>query len=456
MKRIKSLLAVILCVAMIAMGSVAVFADTEASFDPGKYTYNVMINGKYVEFTDAAPENINGRIMVPFRAILEALGASVDWDQVTKTVKAVFGDITIDFVVGKSDINIDNNGTKSVKSMDVVPFINAANDRTYVSTRFVAESFGYKVGWDKENKTVIIIDINRLVNIDDNDFTIMNQCIKDTGLQAGTAYEETLKGTLAITILKTAIQEMAEGAEIADDIKMGVSMDGAAVVKDSEMSMDLKMGMDMGDLLSGSDPVTAAVAEMFKNIDVKCYMDAQSGDMYFKTSIDTLISQEATSDSWFKMNVYDIMKALGMDLKALVQKALPGNTLSVKDVVVMMAAANEESFTINTYSQLNSSIELIKEMLSDSAVKVEKNGNRTTYTINLSNISSLQGLGGKVVSVCENGNNSSVITLKGDVPGMGNLQMDMTTTTKKTSRSVEKVPAGAKIIDITNLLDTIK
>ena len=41
---------------------------------------SVQLNGAYVHFADAHPEKVNGRVMVPFRAIAEALGAEVDYN----------------------------------------------------------------------------------------------------------------------------------------------------------------------------------------------------------------------------------------------------------------------------------------------------------------------------------------------------------------------------------------
>ena len=40
---------------------------------------SVQLNGAYVHFADAQPEKVNGRVMVPFRAIAEVLGAEVTY-----------------------------------------------------------------------------------------------------------------------------------------------------------------------------------------------------------------------------------------------------------------------------------------------------------------------------------------------------------------------------------------
>ena len=48
---------------------------------------SVQLNGAYVHFADTQPEKVNGRVMVPFRAIAEALGAEVDYNAGAITAK---------------------------------------------------------------------------------------------------------------------------------------------------------------------------------------------------------------------------------------------------------------------------------------------------------------------------------------------------------------------------------
>ncbi|MBC7336320.1 MAG: copper amine oxidase N-terminal domain-containing protein, partial [Clostridia bacterium] len=45
----------------------------------------LLINGITITM-DAAPEIKDGRTMLPFRWVAQALGASVSWDEATKTV----------------------------------------------------------------------------------------------------------------------------------------------------------------------------------------------------------------------------------------------------------------------------------------------------------------------------------------------------------------------------------
>jgi len=59
----------------------------------------VFLNGKRIRF-DQPPIIQNGRTLVPLRAIFEAMNATVSWDDKTKTVTAKKGDTTIVMTIG--------------------------------------------------------------------------------------------------------------------------------------------------------------------------------------------------------------------------------------------------------------------------------------------------------------------------------------------------------------------
>ena len=67
----------------------------------------VMLNGRYMDF-DVAPVIINDRTMVPMRAIFEALGADVQWDGDTKTIMATHGADVITMQVGRNEMFLND------------------------------------------------------------------------------------------------------------------------------------------------------------------------------------------------------------------------------------------------------------------------------------------------------------------------------------------------------------
>lgn len=67
----------------------------------------VMLDGEFIEF-DVQPAMINDRTMVPVRAIFEALGATVDWVEETETVVSKLGETEISLKI--NDKILTKNG----------------------------------------------------------------------------------------------------------------------------------------------------------------------------------------------------------------------------------------------------------------------------------------------------------------------------------------------------------
>ncbi len=99
---------------------------------------------------DTPPVNISGRVLVPVRAIFEAMGATVIWNAGTKTVTSKLNNTTVVMQIDNPTMRI--NGEP--KTLDVAPRI--IDDRTLVPARAAAEAFGGRVQWlGNENRVII-------------------------------------------------------------------------------------------------------------------------------------------------------------------------------------------------------------------------------------------------------------------------------------------------------------
>lgn len=146
----------------------------------------VTVDGKPVVFTDAKPYvDENGRTMVPLRPVANAIGLEVTWDARSQT--AIFSEtydpgiegfganvdgkqvagrmvyMSLSFVIDSSDVEmfgkveLDDGGMTMVVdgfTMDTTPVVK--DGRTYAPLRYLAQSFGYDVGWDKATSTVTV------------------------------------------------------------------------------------------------------------------------------------------------------------------------------------------------------------------------------------------------------------------------------------------------------------
>lgn len=111
----------------------------------------VQIDGNYVDF-DQSPVIIDGRTLVPLRAIFEVLGATVEWNGDTKTVTSKKGSTSI-------SLSIDSNTMyKNGKAVTLDVPSQLINDSTLVPVRAIAEAFNCNVNWNNDTKTVTIAD----------------------------------------------------------------------------------------------------------------------------------------------------------------------------------------------------------------------------------------------------------------------------------------------------------
>lgn len=146
----------------------------------------VTADGTPVVFTDAKPYvDENGRTMVPLRPVADAMGIEVEWDRRTKTAvfsetfdpgiegfgydingKQVYGRIvymSLSFKVDSPEVKMfgkveKDNGEMTMIAdsfkMDTEPVVK--DGRTYAPLRYMVQSFGYDVGWDKETSSVVV------------------------------------------------------------------------------------------------------------------------------------------------------------------------------------------------------------------------------------------------------------------------------------------------------------
>ena len=116
----------------------------------GNKYMNVNGVGRLIDNNGTMPVLSSGRTMLPIRAVIEALGGTIEWDNDTFT----------------TTIKIDNKNMK-IKVGDKVAYVNGAaksldvpaqliNQRTMLPLRFVMENLGGTVTWDDNTQIVVI------------------------------------------------------------------------------------------------------------------------------------------------------------------------------------------------------------------------------------------------------------------------------------------------------------
>ncbi|HAN10684.1 MAG TPA: hypothetical protein DCP90_08755 [Clostridiales bacterium] len=119
----------------------------------------VMLDGNEIVFADQVPVIVNGRTLVPARAVFEALGLTVNWEDATQKVTGEKEGKKIELYINNTEAAINGVSAK----LDVPAQI--INGRTMVPIRFIAESCNADVNWDAANNTVeISIDIAKIMS----------------------------------------------------------------------------------------------------------------------------------------------------------------------------------------------------------------------------------------------------------------------------------------------------
>lgn len=107
----------------------------EQEIDPGRGTVPVLQNE---------------RTLVPVRAIIEAMGGSVNWDEETQTALLELNGDIITLTLGSQTAFFN----ETENTLDVAPI--SINDRTMLPIRFISESFRFSVEWDEDTQTITI------------------------------------------------------------------------------------------------------------------------------------------------------------------------------------------------------------------------------------------------------------------------------------------------------------
>jgi spore germination protein YaaH len=118
----------------------------------------VSVDGLPVQF-DVKPTIQNGRALVPFRALAEALQVKVTWDGASKTIRAEEGANVTTLQIGNKTAL--KNGSPVV--LDVPPQV--IKGRTLIPLRFFSETFQCQVDWQQAANAIYIFSPSQSLEV---------------------------------------------------------------------------------------------------------------------------------------------------------------------------------------------------------------------------------------------------------------------------------------------------
>lgn len=277
MRRVALALGLILVLLVGLVGPVSAASQPSKAAQPAVKPITVIIDGKTLTF-EVPPYQEKGTTLVPMRAIFEALGATVQWDEKTQTVTAVRGDTTIVLTLGKKEARVRGKAVTLV-----IPAVKSKG-KTMVPLRFVSEALGAEVNWNPATRTITIIS---------------GKAVISSGTP-GAVDQEALK------LLQKTYSTEPQDMDFSGKITLKADMSGLPMINvDATMSGSARKNYDM--YLTFRMKMLA--------------MGTPPQDMEFAMAVKdkVLYSKDLTTGQWLNLGVYDPKdpKTTGLDLKEL-------------------------------------------------------------------------------------------------------------------------------------------
>lgn len=329
----------------------------------------VMLNGAYLTFPDAKPEAAEGRIMVPLRVLMEALGAQVSYSG--GTVTCTLEDRSLSFAVGGDTVSVTADGAAETITLDAPSY--AKGGRTYVPVRFFAQALGCVVLWDSDYQTAVLVDPAAAVETVDSQFTIVNRALAalSAAPPAGQSTRSTASAELEMTMLDS----------LNGDTPYTGSLDLDALTNETAASgtLTIQLGDALLDLLTEDSGLSvtelALVRTALKQIRLDYIADLEHGRCWFQLPLlEALTSGVYDGETWY-----------GMPLETAELTSDPAGALTMGQLLYSASVLNyDEGYSYGAvfcWSDLMDSADSAAQLLGDDQFTRSGSRDVLTYTL---------------------------------------------------------------------------
>lgn len=172
---------------------------------------SVYIDGVAVEF-DQPPVIIDGRTLVPMRALFEALGASVTWYNDIQVAMASAPGISL-FIFADN-----NHMTRNFIGVTLDAPARIINGRMFVPLRVISEVFGMNVEWNSSTQTISLTSLGTIGEYKINNFTYVGELKDNLPNGYGIITDDETKNTVYTGLVDfDKPYGLVEGARTYDD-----------------------------------------------------------------------------------------------------------------------------------------------------------------------------------------------------------------------------------------------
>lgn len=361
-KRIRSL-------ALALVLTLGLAAPAFAAGDPG---IQVQLDGKNLEFTDAAPQVKDSRTFLPYRAVFEAMGAEVSNEG--SVITAVRGDTTLAMTIGETTATLTTGGAAKTLTIDVAPYVDPATWRTYVPVRFAADAFGCNVGWDQQTQTAILVDVDKLTQglLTGEDYSLLGKFLDYSRQfnQGSWTCEGSMEGKAGV---------LGSDVLTLDGSLSGLTADASTAEMTMGMNMDMTGLFTLLAALQGVTPEDLGMTadDMKMSADMVMKMDMTTGQYYFQYGDEIGAQLGLPAGTWLSMDLNAMMAQSGVDLDLNTLKALDLSAL----LKTSLAAYSLDGKSATGYNELVSAMNALAATLSDKGFQKSETGYSTTLTM---------------------------------------------------------------------------
>ena len=314
---------------------------------------NVLLNDRCVSFSDAKPEIKNGRTMVPMRAAVEAMGASVEYDRATRTASVQNGTLRFTHVIGTDTITMGNG--EQIK-MDVASYIDSG--RTMVPVRFFSQVLGYDVFWDGDYRMVFLMDKDTFVQNVDSSFGILNEYLAKSArnLDPSKSYKEEAS--------------ISGEVKVVDSIKGNRSYpySGKLTALVGKDGMTMSMNADLSGLVNLLEGIAGdSLPAEYRAQIAKLELEAIFGDqLYLKSPLFDALVKAATgtapaAGTWYAMDM-----GTDFDVAALYQNLFGSQgDYTVGGILYATMLSGEANRFYDSWEAATTAADLMKALMSD-------------------------------------------------------------------------------------------
>lgn len=346
---------------------------------------SVQLSGKMLTFPDVQPFFENGRTMVPFRTVAEALGTEVGYD--SGTVSASLDGTVCRFAIDGDTLTVSDRVTGKVLKtvpLDASPI--EKDGRTCVPVRFLAESLGLTVEWDDGAQCAVLYDRDALLGSIDSGFTTANRWLAAVPrLQNADAVRMGLTAKLDCTAFDTISGDKKYSASGT----MTLVSDGKSASLSASADLSALAGLLSSDLISSADGPTSQLFSASMLSYYKSALGNAAFDLIYNADTDTLYVRspllfsaltsssgtDKKTDGWYYEEHFSEKTALG-DLLTLYRNADTPNTCGAALLASAEAYAEEYGGWSGFYSSLEDKQQSLSAVLGDAVFT--RSGDRCT------------------------------------------------------------------------------